>query len=1325
MADDLKVGIKIDASVKNFKKIETLSETLTGVAQQTAALQNKAEKLRSEWEKLTPEQHAQKIAALESAVYGLGNQTAGAVTKNKEMANSLEDVSKQAQQLQAIAKTKTQLGIDTDKRAVAQIEQAVDAYSDLKKEGGSAQKELSHAADVHRRKIEELEQSLRNVKPSLGDIAGGLTKIVGGAGGLAVVAQSAMSFETAMAGVKKVVDATPEQMQQLSTSIRQLAYELGMTAEETANITAMGGQLGVAFQDLPEFTRLAGEMAVAFNMTAEQAGDAAAKLANVYQIPLANVRALGDAINTLGNNTAATEAEIIQATLRIGGTAKQFGLTAEAAAALADSFIALGKPPEVAATAINALLSKLQTAPAAGEEFKNALASIGLEANALAQSISANPEQALMSFMEKLSQLDKQQRAITLTKLFGLEYADDIALAAGSLDSFRHALSLVADQQATAGALQEETNAAMDTAAKKIEQAKTAINNIAIELGSLLLPIIADVASAFGGTVKEILALAQAHPHITELVSAVAGIKVVAYAAAESFKLLGGVAQNSFSLLGAGSEQASAGLHRLRGETEQGVEGFSKMDKAANALSKTLNVLSAATAGFTTGFSFGSWLYEQSEHVRAFGDSLGKLAAYTVAIFSDSTFEDVATYYKTSAQVATEETQRLAQAKEQLAQKAAEAAEAERQHAEMVAQNQAQINQLVAEIEQHQSSLQVLREAGEAGGATYAYISSQIETAKQKIHELTEAIEGKPIGLIMKTEFEAADKAFKTLGLSLSELETGISDKAKQSLEAFGTVAVVAEGNVTQLARAYEAARQNMGSSSAAQEQLNQKLLDAVGGNQELYQAVIQTAQAQDIAKRAADEQGAALQALGLNMEDIANRTSSGVQKMLAHWKTGMETLKASGKQSAEAVRLAFDNMLKSLHSTEDFKAFSDALQETGTASALTAEQLAQLRAGVNGGASAAQEAAQANAVHTQSLSTNTAEILANKAAVEQKTQALQKSAAAAKEASDAESKVGEQSQQTSRVIRVAAPAYYTEARKRIEAMRELGATSEEVEDALQRFWEATRFNFSPNNVSQVSSALISTMSAAVAARARIDDMTEALRNGSFSAADMSAAMEELNISSLDTVDNVQNLGNSRLNNLRDALKEAQAQMRALSEEARDTADNLEADLARLRGDNSLAKQIEETKKLKELEAKRDAANKAGNKEAVEEYERALSLQKQIFAEEQRQAEARAIEEQKKAAERQAAEEQRKQKKTEPAIPNRTQDKPRQNAEQLTAPQAEQNKSAITLVGSAPTAEALADIWNAKIADAEERGARRGKEEFAKELYNAAKRRPL
>lgn len=1319
MANDLKVGIKIDASVRNFEKIEAISETLTGVAQQTAALQNQTEKLRSEWEKLTPEQHAQQITALESAIDGLGKQTAGAVLQSDEMAHSFEHVSEKAQQLQAIAKTKTQLGIDTDERAVSKIEQAVDAYRDLKKEGGTAQKELAHAADAHRQKIDELESALRNTKPSLGDIAGGLAKIISSAGGLSVVAQSAMSFETAMAGVKKVVDATPEQMQQLSGTIRQLAYELGMTAEETANITAMGGQLGVAFQDLPEFTRLAGEMAVAFNMTAEQAGDAAAKLANVYQIPLENVRALGDAINTLGNNTAATEAEIINATLRIGGTAKQFGLAAESAAALADSFIALGKTPEVAGTAINALLNKLQTAPAAGKEFKDALKSIGLEADALAQSIRANPEQALMSFMEKLSALDQQQRAITVTKLFGLEYADDIALAAGSLDSFRHALSLVADQQATAGAMQNETNAAMDTAAKKIEQAKTAINNIAIELGSQLLPIIAEVAEGFGNVATGILEFSQAHPHITRLVSALAGVKVATYAAAESFKLLGSFASSSFALLGKGGEQATASLHGLRGEAEQGVIGLGKMDKAAAALNNTLGVLSVATASFT----FGSWLYDQSEHVRAFGDRLGSVLAMVDAIFTDRTFADVAANYKTSADIAIEEAQRAAQAKEQLAQKTAEAAEAERQHAEMVAQNQAQINQLNAQIEQHQSSLQVLRDAGEANGATYAYISSQIDVARQKIIELTSEIEGKSIGLVMKTDFEAANEAFKTLGLSFSEFETGISDKAKQSLEAFGTVAVIAEGNVAQLARAYEAARQNMGDSSAAQEQLNQKLMSAVDGNQELYHAVLQTAQAQELAKRAADEQSAALQALGLNMDDIANRTSSGVQKMLAHWKTGMEALKASGKQSAEAVRLAFDNMLKSLHTTEDFKAFSDALKETGTAGALTAEQLAQLRAGINGGANAAQAAAQANAAHTQSLSANTSEVLANKAAIEQKTQALKESANAAKEASTAEAKVESQSEKTRKTITLAAPAYYTEARKRIEAMRELGATSEEVENALQSFWQKTRFNFGVSNVNEVATSLVSAMKAAASARARIDEMTESLRNGSFSAQDISEAMGKLHISSLDSVDSVQNLGDSRLNNLRDALKEARNHMRALSEEARDTADSLEADLARLRGDDSLAKQIEETKKLKELEAKRAAAQKAGNKEAAKEFERALILQKQIFAEEQRQAEVRAAEAQKKAAERQAADAQRKQNKAEHIAQNRTPDN--RMADDARTPQVDMNKPAVTLVGSAPTAEALADIWNAKIAAAEERGAQRGKEEFAKELYNAAKRRPL
>lgn len=186
----------------------------------------------------------------------------------------------------------------------------------------------------------------------ISEIASEVQGLVGKAGGLAFAAKEAMKFETAMAGVKKVAEGTDEQYAKLSDELKKMSAELGISAAEMADLAAAGGQLGIPIEKLSEFTAIASKMSVAFGMTAEEAGNAAATIANVFQLPIGEVEKLGDAINVLGNNTAAREKDIVAAMARIGGTAKQFGLAADEAAALADAFIALGKPPEVAATAI-------------------------------------------------------------------------------------------------------------------------------------------------------------------------------------------------------------------------------------------------------------------------------------------------------------------------------------------------------------------------------------------------------------------------------------------------------------------------------------------------------------------------------------------------------------------------------------------------------------------------------------------------------------------------------------------------------------------------------------------------------------------------------------------------------------------------------------------------------------------------------------------------------------------------------------------------------------------------------------------------------------
>ena len=476
-------------------------------------------------------------------------------------------------ELSALEGARVTIGLDADDRARREIEQLDHALEQLRASGTLTEEELARATELHAERVGELRAQIGEVGETaeesaerFGEMASGLAEVVAAGGGLAGVVNEAVQFEAAMAAVKKAVDATPEAMARLSSQVKELAIELGMVPESVAEITAAGGRLGVAFEDLPEFTRLAGQMAVAFDMTAESAGDSAAKLANVFQIPLAEVRALGDAINTLGNNTAAKESEIVEALTRIGGSAKQFGLATEQTAALSAAFIALGKSPETASTAINALLNRLQTGGQGVSGFAEGLEDLGLSANRLADNIRANPQAALREFLGSLEQLDNQQRAITLTKLFGQEYADDISLMVGSLAEYDRQLGLVGDKTKTAGAMQNEFAAQMDTTEKKLEQAQIAIGNLAKELGSQLLPVVASGAQGFAGMAGAVLEFASTHPQITRFVTLLAAAKAASIAYSGALRVLGVEGTTATGALTAGYTRVTTALAAYRAQ---------------------------------------------------------------------------------------------------------------------------------------------------------------------------------------------------------------------------------------------------------------------------------------------------------------------------------------------------------------------------------------------------------------------------------------------------------------------------------------------------------------------------------------------------------------------------------------------------------------------------------------------------------------------------------------------------------------------------------------------------------------------------------------
>ncbi|GAB3380792.1 phage tail tape measure protein [Spongiibacter taiwanensis] len=307
----------------------------------------------------------------------------------------------------------------------------------------------------------------------------------------------AIAFESAMADVKKVVEFdNPAQFKDFAATLLQMTRSIPIAKEGLAAIAAQGGQLGVDRGALPGFVETAAKMSTAFDMLPDQAGEAMAKLSNVYQVPIAEMGNLGDAVNHLSDNTAAKAKEIVDVLLRVGGTATQFGLTTVQTAALGDAFVALGKKPEVAGTAINAMLNKLQTATKQGAKFQDALDEIGISADTMESMIAQNGQGALDEFLAALSQIDKQARAGVLTDLFGLEYSDDISLLAGNLQVYKKALDKVADSADFAGSMSREAENRAATRENQLILLQNRWDEFQTKLGNELLPVIDWVAGA-------------------------------------------------------------------------------------------------------------------------------------------------------------------------------------------------------------------------------------------------------------------------------------------------------------------------------------------------------------------------------------------------------------------------------------------------------------------------------------------------------------------------------------------------------------------------------------------------------------------------------------------------------------------------------------------------------------------------------------------------------------------------------------------------------------------------------------------------------------
>lgn len=369
-----------------------------------------------------------------------------------------------------------------------------------------------------------------------------------GMGAVLVPIKAAMDFESSMADVRKVVDfETPQQFKQMEQDLLNMTHKSPLAATELAKLAASGGQLGVARQDITTFTETVAKMSVAFDMSAEQVGESMAKLANIYKIPMKQINVLGDAINHLSNSSPAKAAEIVNTLGRVGGVAKQFGLTELQTASLTNAFISLGKSPEVASTSINAMLTKLMTAEKGSKDFKNALKELGISTKDLKRDIAKNGEQALMDFLKQINKLPKEKQMGVLVDLFGLEYADDVAVLTGSLETYQKSIDALKNgkdgKPIFSGSMDKEFAARSATTANNWQLFKNQMQHLAISIGSVMLPTINALLNEMKPLVDSFIRFAQTNPDLIKKLflgaAALASFRVGSLAARFGLSLFG------------------------------------------------------------------------------------------------------------------------------------------------------------------------------------------------------------------------------------------------------------------------------------------------------------------------------------------------------------------------------------------------------------------------------------------------------------------------------------------------------------------------------------------------------------------------------------------------------------------------------------------------------------------------------------------------------------------------------------------------------------------------------------------------------------------
>jgi len=315
--------------------------------------------------------------------------------------------------------------------------------------------------------------------------------------GMSGTVGAAIEFESAFANVRKVLDGTPEQLENVRRSVIGMSKELPISASGIAEIYAAAGQANIPIQEINKFAEMVAKVSTAWEVPVAETGQALAEIKNQLQLGVAEVGLFADSLNHLSNNTAANAPKLLDFTKRVAANGEMFGFTAQQTLAFGGSMIATGAQSEVAATSFRNMGRALTKGTQATKMQRTAMGKLGLDSVKTAKSMQKNALKTTLEVIEKIQELPEWERISVASALFGDE-ARALMPVINNSTELRRQLALVGDETKYAGSAFREYVVKANTVGNVLQILKNKFSDAFRSIGDGMLPGIKEAALGVG-----------------------------------------------------------------------------------------------------------------------------------------------------------------------------------------------------------------------------------------------------------------------------------------------------------------------------------------------------------------------------------------------------------------------------------------------------------------------------------------------------------------------------------------------------------------------------------------------------------------------------------------------------------------------------------------------------------------------------------------------------------------------------------------------------------------------------------------------------------